>query len=126
LKAERAYAEKDYSKALKYYSQLPNDFPQIRAIMNNKLRYCCDQVNNYLEMGTYMKELIKFYDISLKISTSSSIRFMIFNFKKQLLNDLKNISDYILMEKGIQCKFCQSYISPNANFCPKCGEPVKK
>jgi len=59
LKAERAYAEKDYSKALKYYSQLPNDFPQIRAIMNNKLRYCCDQVNNYLEMGTYINELIK-------------------------------------------------------------------
>lgn len=113
-KAEEAYANEDFTNALKYFEQLPSDFPQIRAIRNHKLFYCANSINNFYKVNKYLKEKIDILKNKEVITTVM---------KGSLFDTFLKNSEYILIDKGIPCKFCQSYISPNASFCPKCGEP---
>ncbi|MHA1758297.1 MAG: hypothetical protein ACTSVV_16110, partial [Promethearchaeota archaeon] len=113
-KAEKAYAKNDYKNALKYYEALPSDFPQIDSIRFNKLLYCAQEIADYRKIHKYLIKKIK---IMIKYDIESDIKI------NTLINNLLLNSRIILIENGIQCKFCLSLISPNAIYCPICGEP---
>ncbi len=117
FKAERAYAKQDYEKALECFEQLPKDFPQIRAILNHKLYFCAKETNEFMKLGKYLKEKLEILNERYVFDTTTI---------NQLFDVLIKNSRNILVEKGIPCKLCYRYISPNAKFCPICGEPQNK
>ncbi len=123
LKAENLFVQKQFHEAVKVYSQIPETFPRIESILQDKLYTLSKEVGDYFLLGNCLRNLIK---IQEGFTKHASITFQDSVIKpniKGFLEELAKSSDYILMEKGKPCKFCSNYISPNADFCPKCGEP---
>ncbi len=124
-KAETHYGKMEYDKAIEYYEQLPENFPFINIFKNYKLFWAGKYCFNHPVVCKAFKEFNKENNELIKFSSRTSLQSTLSRWKDENFDIYKQSSEFLLIEKGIQCKFCTKFISPNAHYCSKCGNPAK-
>jgi hypothetical protein len=125
LKAEIYYSKMEYDKAIAFYENVPEDFPFIGIFRYYKLFWAAKHCFNHSVVCQAFKGFIKVLNELKSIPSRRHLASTLNAWKDQNFEPYKQSSEFLIINKGIQCNFCTRFISPNALYCSKCGEPIK-